>query len=84
MDLSDLAGKTVLVTGGSRGIGAAIVFGMSNNRRIRIAHPNWEAVGFRPQDDAEDWRDRLAAEGVDVDGPLQWSRHGGAYEARDH
>ena len=66
------------------GVGAAIVFGMSNNRRIRIAHPNWEAVGFRPQDDAEDWRDRLAAEGVDVDGPLQWSRHGGAYEARDH
>jgi uronate dehydrogenase len=66
------------------GVGAAIVFGMSNNRRIRIAHPNWEAVGFLPQDDAEDWRDRLAAEGVDVDGPLQWSRHGGAYEARDH
>ncbi len=66
------------------GVGAAIVFGMSNNGRIRIAHPNWEAIGYRPVDDAESWLDRLRAEGVDVDGPPEWSRHGGAYEAKDH
>lgn len=66
------------------GVGAAIVFGLSNNGRIRIAHPNWEAIGYRPVDDAESWLDRLRAEGVDVDGPPEWSRHGGAYEAKDH
>jgi uronate dehydrogenase len=66
------------------GVGAAIVFGMSGNTRIRIRHPNWEAIGFTPVDDAESWRDRLAAEGVDVDGKPQWPLHGGAYEAKDH
>jgi hypothetical protein len=63
-------------------VGAAIVFGMSGNTRIRIAHPNWEAIGFTPRDNAEDWRDRLAAEGVDVDGDLEWKRHGGIYEGK--
>jgi hypothetical protein len=57
---------------------------MSNNTRIRIARPNWEAVGFKPQDDAETWRERLAAEGVDVDGDLEWKRHGGMYEGKDY
>ncbi|MBL8702669.1 MAG: NAD(P)-dependent oxidoreductase [Alphaproteobacteria bacterium] len=66
------------------GVGAAIVFGMSNNTRIRIRQPNWEAIGYRPADDAEAWRDRLKADGVDVDGPPQWKLHGGAYEAKDH
>jgi uronate dehydrogenase len=63
-------------------VGAAIVFGMSGNTRIRIAHPNWEAIGFTPADNAETWRDRLAAEGVDVDGDLEWKRHGGIYEGK--
>jgi hypothetical protein len=57
---------------------------MSNNTRIRIARPNWEAVGFKPQDDAETWRDQLASEGVDVDGELEWKRHGGIYEGKDY
>jgi uronate dehydrogenase len=61
-------------------VGAAIVFGMSNNRRIRIRQPNWEAIGYRPVDDAETWRDRLAGAGVDVDGVPEWRRHGGMYE----
>jgi uronate dehydrogenase len=65
-------------------VGAAIVFGMSRNTRIRIAHPNWEAVRFAPVDDAETWIDTLRGEGVDVDGPLQWKLHGGMYEAKDH
>jgi uronate dehydrogenase len=65
-------------------VGAAIVFGMSRNTRIRIAHPNWEAVRFAPVDDAETWVDTLKGEGVDVDGPLQWKLHGGMYEAKDH
>jgi len=65
-------------------VGAAIVFGMSNNGRLRIAHPNWEAIGCRPVDDAMQWHGRLKDEGVDVDGPLEWTLHGGAYEAKDH
>lgn len=65
-------------------VGAAIVWGMSNNRRIRIADPNWSAIGFKPVDDAETFVDRLKADGVAVDGPPEWKLHGGAYEAKDH
>ncbi len=65
-------------------VGAAIVFGMSNNKRLRIRHPNWEAIGFRPTDDAETWLDRLKVEGVDVDGPLEWKLHGGMYEPPEY
>lgn len=65
-------------------VGAAIVFGMSNNKRIRIRHPNWEAIGFSPTDDAETWVDRLKAEGVPVDGPLEWKLHGGMYEPPEY
>jgi uronate dehydrogenase len=65
-------------------IGAAIVVGMSGNRRIRIAQPNWQAIGYVPRDDAEDWVGQLQQEGVAVDGPLDWTRHGGPYEAPDH
>jgi uronate dehydrogenase len=63
---------------------AAIVFGMSGNKRIRIKHPNWEAVGFTPRDDAETWVDKLKAEGVDVDGKPQWKLHGGMYEPKEY
>jgi uronate dehydrogenase len=66
------------------GVGAAIVFGMSNNKRIRIAGPNWQAIGYRPVDDAERFAAELRAAGVDVDGAPEWTRHGGAYEAKDH
>lgn len=65
-------------------VGAAIVFGMSNNTRIRIKHPNWEAIGYRPSDNAETWLDRLKTEGVAVDGPLQWKIHGGMYEPPEY
>jgi uronate dehydrogenase len=65
-------------------VGAAIVFGMSNSTRIRIAHPNWEAIGFRPKDDAETWVDQLKRDGVDVDGPLEWKLHGGMYEPPEY
>jgi len=61
-------------------VGAAIVFGMSNNTRIRIKHPNWEAIGFTPIDNAETWLDTLKSEGVPVEGPLEWKLHGGMYE----
>jgi uronate dehydrogenase len=61
-------------------VGAAIVFGMSNNKRLKIKHPNWEAINFKPTDDAETWVDQLKGEGVDVDGPLEWTLHGGMYE----
>jgi 3-oxoacyl-[acyl-carrier protein] reductase len=38
MDLSDLAGKVVLVTGGSRGIGAAVVRGFAHHRAHVAVH----------------------------------------------
>ncbi|MEQ8369747.1 MAG: NAD(P)-dependent oxidoreductase [Alphaproteobacteria bacterium] len=65
-------------------VGAAIVVGMSANRRLRVGETNWSAIGYRPSDDAESWAGRLREENVDVDGPPQWGRHGGAYEAADH
>jgi uronate dehydrogenase len=65
-------------------VGAAIVFGMSNNKRLKIKHPNWEAIGFKPTDDAETWLDQLKIEGVDVDGPLEWKLHGGMYEPPEY
>ena len=67
-----------------RQVGAAIVFGMSNNTRIRIKQPNWDAIGYRPIDDAETWLERLKAEGVAADGPLQWKIHGGMYTPREY
>lgn len=65
-------------------VGAAIVFGMSNNKRLRIRHPNWETIGYSPLDNAEAWADQLRAEGVAVDGPLEWKLHGGMFEAPDY
>lgn len=65
-------------------VGHTIVFGMSNNKRLKIKHPNWEAIGFKPTDDAESWVEQLKKEGVDVDGPLEWKLHGGMYEPPEY
>jgi len=65
-------------------VGAAIVFGFSNNKRLKIKHPNWEAIGYKPTDDAETWHEQLKSEGVDVDGPLEWKLHGGMYEPKEY
>ena len=65
-------------------VGHTIVFCMSNNKRLKIKHPNWEAIGFKPTDDAETWLDQLKSEGVDVDGPLEWKLHGGMYEPKEY
>ena len=68
----------------ARKYGAAIVFGFSNNKRLKIKHPNWEAIGYKPTDDAETWHEQLKSEGVDVDGPLEWKLHGGMYEPKEY
>ena len=67
-----------------RHVGAAIVVGLSRNARLAVGDPNWSAIGYAPLDDAEDWVDRLRAEGVAVDGPPEWTRHGGMYEAKEY
>ncbi len=63
--------------------GCMIVNGYSNNTRIKTHDPNWEVLGYQPQDNAEDYRDMLRGQGVDVDAPdrgeWEWPEHGGSH-----
>lgn len=57
--------------------GCLIVNGYSANTRIKVADTNWDFLGYRPQDNAEDHKDMLRTQGVDVDGAWEWPEHGG-------
>jgi uronate dehydrogenase len=59
--------------------GCLVVNGYSSNTRIKTFDPNWEFLGYRPQDNAEDHVEMLRAKGVDVDGPWEWPEHGGSH-----
>src|SRR5271169_6087230 len=60
--------------------GCMVVNGYSNNTRLKTHDPNWEVLGYRPHDNAEEYREMLRGQGVDVDGPLrdewEWPEHG--------
>jgi uronate dehydrogenase len=59
--------------------GCLIVNGYSANTRIKTHDPNWEFLGYKPLDNAEDHVEMLRAKGVDVDGPWEWPEHGGQH-----
>jgi uronate dehydrogenase len=59
--------------------GCLIVNGYSANTRIKTHDPSWGFLGYQPQDNAEDWVERLRAKGIDVDGPWEWPEHGGSH-----
>jgi uronate dehydrogenase len=63
--------------------GCMVVNGYSNNTRLKTFDPNWATLGYRPRDNAEDHRERLRAEGIDVDAPdrgeWEWPEHGGPF-----
>jgi uronate dehydrogenase len=59
--------------------GCLVVNGYSNNTRIKTHDPNWEFLGYRPRDNAEDQVGMLRGKGVDVDGPWEWPEHGGSH-----
>jgi uronate dehydrogenase len=63
--------------------GCLVVNGYSNNTRLKTFDPNWSVLGYRPKDNAEDHREALRAQGVDVDGPdrgeWEWPEHGGSF-----
>src|ERR1700760_3994972 len=63
--------------------GCMIVNGYSNNTRLKTHDPAWETLGYRPQDNAEDHREMLRAQGIDVDSPdrdeWEWAEHGGSH-----
>jgi len=59
--------------------GCLIVNGYSANTRIKIADTNWDFLGYRPKDNAEDHIEMLRAKGIDVDGPWEWPEHGGSH-----
>ncbi|HVY17477.1 MAG TPA: NAD(P)-dependent oxidoreductase [Rhodopila sp.] len=63
--------------------GCLVVNGYSNNTRLKTYDPNWAFLGYQPRDNAEDHREMLRAQGVDVDGPdkdeWEWPEHGGSH-----
>jgi uronate dehydrogenase len=59
--------------------GCLVVNGYSGNRRMMVGNNNWDFLGYRPVDNAEDHVDALRAAGIDVDGPWEWPEHGGRY-----
>jgi uronate dehydrogenase len=63
--------------------GCLVVNGYSNNTRLKTFDPNWATLGYKPQDDAETFREALRAKGVDVDaadrGEWEWPEHGGSF-----
>jgi uronate dehydrogenase len=66
--------------------GCLVVNGYSNNTRLKTVDPNWAFLGYRPQDNAEDHREMLRAQGVDIDaadrGEWEWPEHGGSFVRR--
>ncbi|HEX4366831.1 MAG TPA: hypothetical protein VH023_08385, partial [Rhodopila sp.] len=63
--------------------GCMVVNGYSNNTRLKTHDPNWAVLGYHPSDNAEDHREMLRAQGVDVDSPdrdeWEWPEHGGSH-----
>ncbi len=63
--------------------GCMIVNGYSNNTRLKTHDPNWATLGYQPCDNAEDHREKLRSNGVDVDAPdrdeWEWPEHGGSF-----
>jgi uronate dehydrogenase len=63
--------------------GCLVVNGYSNNTRLKTADPNWAMLGYQPRDNAEDHREMLRQQGVDIDdadrGDWEWSEHGGSF-----
>jgi uronate dehydrogenase len=69
--------------------GCMIVNGYSNNTRLKTHDPNWAVLGYQPCDNAEDYREKLRRNGVDVDAPdrseWEWLEHGGSFaRAAEH
>jgi len=63
--------------------GCMVVNGYSNNTRLKTVDPNWATLGYRPRDNAEDHREMLRRQGVDIDaadhGEWEWPEHGGSF-----
>ena len=59
--------------------GCLIVNGYSANTRIKVADTNWDFLGYRPLDNAEDHIPMLRAKGIDIDGSWEWGEHGGSH-----
>ncbi len=63
--------------------GCMVVNGYSNNTRLKTHDPNWATLGYRPGDNAEDYREMLRGKGIDVDAPdrdeWEWPEHGGSH-----
>jgi uronate dehydrogenase len=63
--------------------GCLVVNGYSNNTRLKTVDPNWATLGYKPRDNAEDHREALRKQGVDVDaadrGEWEWGEHGGSF-----
>jgi uronate dehydrogenase len=63
--------------------GCMVVNGYSNNTYLKTHDPNWSVLGYRPRDNASDYREMLRDKGVDVDGPgrdvWEWPEHGGSH-----
>jgi uronate dehydrogenase len=69
--------------------GCMVVNGYSNNTRLKTHDPNWTTLGYKPRDNAEDYREMLRGKGVDVDAPdreeWEWTEHGGSFaRAAEH
>jgi uronate dehydrogenase len=62
--------------------GALVVNAYSNNTRLKVARTHWDFLGYAPADNAEEHREMLRAQGIDVDGPWEFPDHGGSF-ARD-
>ena len=63
--------------------GCMVVNGYSNNTRLKTHDPNWAVLGYHPRDNAEQYRELLRSQGIDVDAPdrdeWEWTEHGGSH-----
>ena len=63
--------------------GCLVVNGYSANTRLKTHDPNWAVLGYQPRDNAEDYREMLRGQGIDVDSPdrdaWEWPEHGGSH-----
>lgn len=59
--------------------GVRTIWGLSANRRANVSREEWDAIGYRPLDEAEDHQDRLALSGVDIELVSEWPLLGGAF-----
>jgi len=57
--------------------GFNVLWGVSNNRRLKIDDPTARAIGYQPLDDAEDYAEALARQGVDTSKLSEWAWLGG-------